>query len=227
MLNFARRPLLALSLIVVLVGACAKAEPGALVEFDLKVLDTNIHGLEAGPADGKVVLLLHGNAFTSATWQELGTIERLADAGFRAIAIDLPEKGASGKWPHVIEGFLLELLDAMKIESCAVIAPSMSGAYAFPLVTIHQHRVSAFVPVAPVRIKQFLAALPECTLPTLVLWGENDSLIPVKLGRDLAEAMPNARLHVFPDAEHPCYMQATEPFHQELMAFLESSLKSS
>jgi abhydrolase domain-containing protein 14 len=224
MLTFTRRTLLALSLMIASVGACAKAEPGALVEFDIKVLDTDIHGLEAGPADGKVVLLLHGNAFTSATWQELGTVELLADAGFRTIAIDLPEKGESGKWPHVLEGFLIEFLGAMKIESCAVIAPSMSGAYAFPLVTIHQHRVSAFVPIAPIRIKQFLTALPECNTPTLALWGENDSLIPIKLGNDLADAMPNARLHVIPNAEHACYMQATELFHQELLAFLESCL---
>lgn len=223
MTAIAQRLLLALSPLLALLGSCAKAEPGALVEYDLKVLDTSIHVREAGPADGKVVLLLHGNAFTSATWQELGTIEQLASAGFRAIAIDLPEKGESGKWPHVLEGFLLELLDEMKIETCALVSPSMSGAYAFPLVTIHQHRVSAFVPIAPVRIKQFLTALPECTMPTLVLWGENDSLFPVDLGRDLANAMPNARLHVLPNAEHACYMQATELFHQELLAFLSTS----
>src|SRR5688572_25069784 len=51
--------------------------------------------LEAGPEGGLPVLLLHGQRFHSKTWKELGTLDRLAKEGFRAIALDLPGFGAS------------------------------------------------------------------------------------------------------------------------------------
>lgn len=41
------------------------------------------------------VLLLHGQAFTSGTWQALGTLALLAAEGHRAVAIDLPGRTES------------------------------------------------------------------------------------------------------------------------------------
>ncbi|XP_072328094.1 protein ABHD14A isoform X1 [Scyliorhinus torazame] len=37
------------------------------------------------------VLLLHGQAFNSKTWEGLGTLVLLAQRGYRAVAVDLPE----------------------------------------------------------------------------------------------------------------------------------------
>ena len=38
------------------------------------------------------VLLLHGQAFTSENWLQLGTLSYLAAMGHRAVAIDIPGK---------------------------------------------------------------------------------------------------------------------------------------
>ena len=38
------------------------------------------------------VVLLHGQAFSSKTWEELGTLALLATNGFQALAMDLPGK---------------------------------------------------------------------------------------------------------------------------------------
>ena len=49
-----------------------------------------IHTLQAGPSTGQAILLLHGMKFQAATWRENGTLETLANAGYRAVALDLP-----------------------------------------------------------------------------------------------------------------------------------------
>lgn len=36
------------------------------------------------------VVLLHGQAFTSKTWEDLGTMALLATNGYQALAMDLP-----------------------------------------------------------------------------------------------------------------------------------------
>ena len=44
--------------------------------------------------------------------------------------------------------------------------------------------------------------LHEIRIPTLILWGEHDRLIPVEVGHRLASIMPNARLEVIPTCGH-------------------------
>lgn len=51
--------------------------------------------LEAGPADGPLVLLLHGFPELSESWR--GVLPRLAEAGFRAVAPDLRGYGGTDR----------------------------------------------------------------------------------------------------------------------------------
>lgn len=44
--------------------------------------------------------------------------------------------------------------------------------------------------------------MPRVQAPTLVVWGENDRIIPVSAGERIADAMPNARLEVIGGAGH-------------------------
>ena len=182
-----------------------------------------IHYLEAGSgADAEpTVLLLHGASFSSQTWADLGTLEVLAGAGHHVIALDLPGFGRStGPSPENPAAFLDRLLDQLGVDRIALLSPSMSGAYAIPFLVEHTERVSHFFPVAPVRVQRNLDALRFIEVPTLALWGGGDHLIPVEVGERLTSAMPNAELRVFPGAPHPCYLEATDEFHDAILDFL-------
>jgi pimeloyl-ACP methyl ester carboxylesterase len=47
-----------------------------------------------------------------------------------------------------------------------------------------------------------LGRLPAVTIPVLVIWGEADRTVPVEHGRAYAEAIPNARFLLLPEAGH-------------------------
>jgi pimeloyl-ACP methyl ester carboxylesterase len=62
-------------------------------------------------------------------------------------------------------------------------------------------------------------ALGSVSIPTLVVWGAEDQLVPLSDGRDYAAKIPGARLVVIPDCGHaPCienpgaFLAAVRPF---------------
>jgi pimeloyl-ACP methyl ester carboxylesterase len=60
-------------------------------------------------------------------------------------------------------------------------------------------------------------------LPSLIVWGERDSIIPVAHGAAAAEAMPGSRLEVFPGAGHMPHDADPERFAAVLTDFCEST----
>ncbi len=181
-----------------------------------------LHGLAAGPAGGPVVLLLHGAAFSSETWRQLGTIETLATAGFRAVAIDLPGFAASRQVHADPATFLAELLAPLAAARVALVAPSMSGRFAFPLVIRRPEAVFAFVPIAPVGIEAHEDALRRVDVPTLVVWGDQDRVVPVAGADRLAGCLAGSRTLILKGARHPCYLDRPAEFHAALLDFLRA-----
>jgi pimeloyl-ACP methyl ester carboxylesterase len=200
------------------------AQRAEMTQHTITIQSSQIHYLEAGArvAGTPSVLLLHGARFSSQTWAELGTLEVLARAGHHVVALDLPGFGEStGEPPADRSEFLDLLLGELDIHTVALLAPSMSGSYAIPFLLEHPERVSHFLPVAPVSIMDNLERLRAVDVPTLALWGGNDQVVPVEIGRALASAMPNAELRIFAGAPHPCYLEATMEFHDAVLDFLE------
>lgn len=58
------------------------------------------------------MVLLHGQAFTSKTWEELGTMALLAVNGYQALAMDLPGK-------HIMFIIITLLVTLTSIFKCA------------------------------------------------------------------------------------------------------------
>ncbi|HEX2411434.1 MAG TPA: alpha/beta hydrolase [Solirubrobacteraceae bacterium] len=64
-----------------------------------------------------------------------------------------------------------------------------------------------------------LAAL----MPTLIVWGERDSIIPVAHGEAAHAAMPGSRLEIFPDAGHMPHDDDPERFAAVVSAFCDDT----
>ncbi|XP_024061443.1 protein ABHD14B isoform X1 [Terrapene carolina triunguis] len=119
------------------------------------------------------VLLLHGIRFSSETWLNLQTLSKLADSGYRAVAIDLPgfghSKEATAPAPvgqPAPGGFLKAVCEALQLGQVVVISPSLSGMYSLPFLFQHSQLVQAYVPVAPICTEKFPAMQYASIKPT-------------------------------------------------------------
>jgi pimeloyl-ACP methyl ester carboxylesterase len=61
-------------------------------------------------------------------------------------------------------------------------------------------------------------------LPTLILWGEQDPMIPVAHAHAAHAAIPGSRLAVFPGAGHFPHLDCPERFVQALVDFMQSTV---
>ena len=65
--------------------------------------------------------------------------------------------------------------------------------------------------------------LPRINVPTLVIHGETDKLVPPENGRLLAERIPGARLVMLPKASHIFVTDQQEAANQAILSFLSSN----
>ncbi|KAF6312397.1 abhydrolase domain containing 14A [Rhinolophus ferrumequinum] len=106
------------------------------------------------------VVLLHGRAFTSHTWEQLGTLQLLAQRGYRAVALDLPGFGNSAPSKEAsTEAGRAELLERvlrdLEVQNAVLVSPSLSGHYALPFLMRGHHQLHGFVPIAPASTQNY------------------------------------------------------------------------
>lgn len=65
-----------------------------------------------------------------------------------------------------------------------------------------------------------LPHLERLTVPTLLIWGSQDRLVPLELGRQLRQHMPGSRLLVLPGVGHLPMVEAPEKFNPAVLRFL-------
>jgi pimeloyl-ACP methyl ester carboxylesterase len=103
---------------------------------------------EIGPADGPVVLWVHG---LSGCWQNwLENLPVLAEAGYRCLALDLPGFGASPlpREPITISGYgaiVDEIMERLGVQSACLVGNSMGGFVAAEVAIRFPARVERLV----------------------------------------------------------------------------------
>nr|XP_040058670.1 protein ABHD14B [Gasterosteus aculeatus aculeatus] len=191
---------------------------------------------QSEPTQGEArlsVLLLHGIRFSSENWLNIGTLETLAKAGCRAVAIDLPGLGRSGsaEAPAAVgqlapAGFLREVCERLSLSPVVVISPSLSGMYSLPFVLQHPALVRAYVPVAPICTENFTAEQYRgVKVPSLIVYGDQDTQLAERSLNNLRN-LANHSVVVMKGAGHPCYLDDPDTWHRALTGFLDTLCSS-
>ena len=111
--------------------------------------DVDVFIQERGPADGPVVLFMHGMGAWSEIWQP--TMATIAGAGFRAVALDMPPFGYSERPAATAYGRraqarrIIGLLDTLGAERAYLVGHSFGGGPTMEAVLQAPARVSALV----------------------------------------------------------------------------------
>ncbi|GAA1308467.1 haloalkane dehalogenase [Planotetraspora silvatica] len=124
--------------------------------------------VEAGPADGPPVLLLHGEPSWSFLYRHV--MEKLAGAGLRAIAPDLVGFGRSDKpakpedhsYARHVEWTRALAFDALGLQGVTVVGQDWGGLIGLRLVAEHPHRFA--------RVVAANTGLPTGDIPMPEVW---------------------------------------------------------
>jgi pimeloyl-ACP methyl ester carboxylesterase len=85
------------------------------------------------------------------------------------------------------------------------------------------HTVRGIIDLGGQRVSASDRLYLAAELPTLVIWGEQDPLIPVRHAREAHERMPRSRLEIFPGAGHYPHRDCPERFASVLLDFVGST----
>lgn len=171
------------------------------------------------PGAGPLVLFLHGASFNANTWVETGTHQALCEAAIPSLSIDLPGFGKSVRFDHDRTQLLDEVVAHTETD-VVVVSASMSGGYSLPWLATNPAAAAGFVPVAPVGIASWVTP-PNFAVPTLGIWGGDDSIVPVSEGERLIGSIPGAELVVFEGGHHAVYKFDPDRFNEVLVEFVQ------
>jgi pimeloyl-ACP methyl ester carboxylesterase len=122
---------------------------GPWTHRDVSANGIRLHTVEMGR--GPLVLLLHG--FPEFWWSWRHQLVGLAEAGFRAVAVDLRGYGDSDKPPRGYDGWTLAgdvagLIRALGERSAAIVGHDWGGVLAWTVAALHPRLVRCIAPLA-------------------------------------------------------------------------------
>lgn len=76
----------------------------------------------------------------------------------------------------------------------------------------------------PKDFEKLIAKYPTISVPTLIIWGDKDKVIPIKIGQKLDAAIPCSKLTTIPDTGHVPQEETPVPTVQLIQDFLKNSI---
>jgi pimeloyl-ACP methyl ester carboxylesterase len=195
------------------------------------------------------IVYFHGNGEDLADTVMLG--RELHDAGVGFCAVEYPGYGlARGQEPSeatlyvAAESVLAELeRRGVPADSLVLVGQSLGSGVAtelaarghgaglallapFTSIPAVARRFAPFLPIDLLIRDRFdnLAKAPRVTLPTLVVHGDRDELVPFDMGRALSELFPNAELYTIEGAGHSDLYVKDPGLVRRLTSFARASI---
>ena len=191
-----------------------------IISKNIDAVGCCLHCLEAGRPEDRTVLLLHGMKFNAATWQELGTLEKLAGAGFHPVAVDMPGFGESPVCDKDQDEILSAFISQGELNRPVMIGPSMGGRIALEFAVNHPGILGGLVLVGAVGVEENRERLAEIDIPVLIIWGGEDRISPLANSDILLESIKGAERLIIDGAPHPCYLDQPDRWHGAVLDFL-------
>ena len=125
--------------------------PGRWQHRDVSANGIRLHVAECGTPGAPLVVLLHG--FPAFWWTWRHQLPALADAGFRAVAVDLRGYGDSDKPPRgydlwTLAGDVAGLVRALGEPSARIVGHGWGGMIAWTVTALHPRLVAALAVLA-------------------------------------------------------------------------------
>lgn len=139
--------------------------PGPWTHREISANGARFHLVEAGT--GPLVMLLHG--FPTFWWSWRHQLTALAQAGYRAVAMDLRGYGGSDHTPHGYDPTTLAhdvsgIIRSLGEPSATVVGHGWGGLIAWSMAIIEPDAVNAIVPVSTPHPRQLRAAIARDAL---------------------------------------------------------------
>jgi pimeloyl-ACP methyl ester carboxylesterase len=168
-----------------------------------KIIETRFGPIHAHvKGSGPAILLAHGYHPENSWWVWEHNVEALAELGFSVYALDLLGYGESGSETLDYTGqaaALLELMDAEGLQRAKIGGVSWGGMIALELALTAPERVERLVLVDSSGKGRFSEEqLAGIACPTLVVWGEDDTVIPLENAAWFGAAIPDCRVETIP-----------------------------
>jgi pimeloyl-ACP methyl ester carboxylesterase len=121
------------------------------------------------------------------------------------------------------KAFLMRQGLKMAYHDRSLISESQIQAYAGPVRRVDgQHALSRMAQqIIPENLDDFVAKYPQLRVPTLLIWGRQDRIVPLRFGQRLAGELPMAQLTIMEDCGHIPHEEKPEESYEIFREFLE------
>lgn len=177
----------------------------------------------------RTILLLHGMSFTSSDWEKNGLIDRISDLGYSVLAVDYPGFGRSAENDRYDFGtrdnrkfadFVKDFASETNRDFYCIVGPSMGGYITLSAISEYPEIAESAIVIGAAGLDSLKGMLPSVTARVLILWGSEDSTIPIGNGRKMHELIPDSRFEEISGAHHAAYLDRPDDFMAAVRSFL-------